>query len=284
MLLIGNPRARRGDQVESLVPDLRALGLQVALQVPDGQDALLRLIRERGPKVDRIAIAGGDGSIAAALPALLEVGTPLAVIPLGTANDLARNLGLPDARDAQLALVRSGTVRRIDLGSANGRPFLNAASVGLGAAVAALHSGEAKRWLGVLNYPRVLYLAWRRTRPFTVEITCDGERHEGAFVHVAVVNGRFHGGGLEPRPTSSIADAKLDLYALRSEPVSQLIRHLAALRVEGAFSPDIFHLVGRRITMVTDRSRRVNIDGELVPETPLELTVLPQALAVIAPD
>ena len=50
--------------------------------------------------------------------------------------------------------------------------------------VAALHSGKAKRWLGVLNYPRVLYLAWRRMRAFAVEIVCDGEQHDGAFVHL----------------------------------------------------------------------------------------------------
>ena len=121
-------------------------------------------------------------------------------------------------------------------------------------------------------------------RPFAVEIVCDGERHDGAFVHLAAVNGRFHGGGLEPRPTGSIADAALDLYGLRSEPVGRLIRHLAALRIEGASSSEIFHLVGRRITIVTDRPRKVNVDGELGLETPLELKVLPKALAVVVPD
>lgn len=284
VLLLGNPRARNGASTNTLVDPLQALGLDVVLEMPSGIERLHATVRKLGPTVDRIAVAGGDGTLAAALPALLEVGKPVAVIPLGTANDFARNLGLPASRAEQLALVAEGAVRRVDLGSVNGRPFLNAASVGLGAAVAALHSGEAKRWLGVLNYPRVLYLAWRRIRPFRVEIVCDGERHDGAFVHLAVVNGRFHGGGLEPRPTGSIADAELDLYALRSEPVGQLIRHLAALRVEGASSSEIFHLVGRRITIVTDRPRRVNVDGELGLETPLELKVLPKALAVVAPD
>jgi YegS/Rv2252/BmrU family lipid kinase len=283
-LLLGNPRARSGESTATLVDPLQALGVEVVLEAPSGIERLHATIRDLGPTVDRIVVAGGDGTLAAALPALIEVDKPLAVIPLGTANDFARNLGLPAERQAQLALAAEGMVRRVDLGSANGRPFLNAASIGLGAAVAALHRGKAKRWLGVLNYPRVLYLAWRRVRPFRVEIVCDGEQHGGAFVHVAVVNGRFHGGGLEPRPTGSVADAELDLYALKSEPVGQLIKHLAALRVEGASSSEIFHLVGRRITITTHRPRRVNVDGELGLETPLELKVLPKALAVVVPD
>ncbi len=81
--------------------------------MPDGIDALHELIRKIGPAVDRIVIAGGDGSVAAALLALLEVEVPLAVMPLGTANELARNLDLPEARDAQLRLVAEGPVRRI---------------------------------------------------------------------------------------------------------------------------------------------------------------------------
>jgi diacylglycerol kinase (ATP) len=283
VLLIGNPRARSGQEAGELVAALEGLGLDVTFAMPDGIEALHDLIRKTGPLVERIVIAGGDGSIAAALPALLEVDRPLAVVPLGTANDLARNLGLPEARDAQLRLVAEGPVRRIDLGSANGRPFLNAASIGYGAAVASLHRGEAKRWLGVLNYPRVLYRAWRRIRPFAVEISCDGRTHRGHFVHVAVVNGRFHGGGLEPEPTGTIDDGMLDLYAIRDGPVVRLLRLLAALKLKGSSSPRLFQLQGRRMRISTSRLRRVNLDGELGLHTPLEVEILPRSLAVVAP-
>jgi len=283
VLLIGNPRARSGEEAVDLVPKLQALGFEVTFATPDGIEALHEVIRETGPRVERIVIAGGDGSIAAALPALLEVETPLAVIPLGTANDLAGNLDLPEDRDGQLRLVADGPVRRIDLGSANGRPFLNAASIGYGAAVAALHRGEAKRWLGVMNYPRVAYLAWRRIRPFGVEIICDGNHHRGHFVHLAVVNGRFHGGGLEPRSTGTIDDGVLDLYALREGPVFRLVQLLAALKLGAAQSPQLFRLQGRRLRVTTTRPRRVNLDGELGLATPLDIEILPQALAVVAP-
>lgn len=283
ILLLGNPRARNGDEAQALVPPLQALGLEVRLELPDGIEQLHEVIRGAGPAVDRIVVAGGDGSIAAALPALLEAGRPLAVVPLGTANDLARNLGLPTDRAEQLALVAHGAERVIDLGLVNGRPFLNAASIGLGAAVASLHQGDAKKWLGVLNYLRVLYLAWRRVRPFTVAITCDGAEHSGHFVHLAVLNGRFHGGGLEPRPESGIDDGLLDLYALRAGPAFQLMRILAALRIKGMAPEAAFRLAGSRITIRTSRPRRVNVDGELGLTTPLELEILRQALRVVVP-
>jgi diacylglycerol kinase (ATP) len=284
VLLLGNPRARSGEKTPDLVGPLEALGIEVLLEMPSGIDRLHEVIRRVGPSVDRIVIAGGDGSIAPALPALLEVGKPLAVIPLGTANDLARNLELPASREEQLALVANGPLRTIDLGSVNGRPFLNAASIGLGAAVASLHQGDAKRWLGVLNYLRVLYLAWRRIRPFTVDITCDGVRHHGRFVHVAVLNGRFHGGGLEPRPDGAIDDGQLDLYALRDGPMFRLMRVLAALRIRGMASEALYRLAGTKITIRTKRPRRVNVDGELCMETPLTLEIMPRALCVVAPS
>lgn len=281
VLLVANPNARRGAEARGLEQPLEALGLEVTFVETEGIEHLHHTIRTTGPTVDRIVIAGGDGSIAAALPALLEIEIPLAVIPLGTANDLARNLELPETQDAQLRLVVEGAVRRIDIGRANGRPFLNAASIGYGAAVAALHEGAAKRWLGVLNYLRVLYLAWRRIRPFAVEITCDGATHTGHFVHLAVVNGRFHGGGLEPRPTGTIDDGLLDLYALRGGPAFRLLQLLVALKLQGASSPRLFRLQGRRIRITTRRPRRVNVDGELGLQTPLDLEILPRALAVV---
>ena len=281
VLLLANPRARRGAEARDLTRPLEALGLEVTFVEPEGIEQLCHTIRTAGAAHDRIVIAGGDGSIAAALPALLEVETRLAVIPLGTANDLARNLDLPPAQDEQLRLIAEGVVRRIDIGRANGRPFLNAASIGYGAAVAALHQGPAKRWLGVLNYLRVLYLAWRRIRPFAVEISCDGATHTGHFVHVAIVNGRFHGGGLEPRPTGTIDDGVLDLYALREGPAFRLLQLLVALKLRGATSPRLFQLEGRRIRIATRRPRRVNVDGELALQTPLEVEILPRALAVV---
>ena len=283
VLLIGNPHARNGSEAQSLVAPLESQGLGVHFEMPDDIKSLHKLIAEIGKSVDRIVLCGGDGTISAALPALIEVGKPLVVIPFGTANDLARNLHLPMAREAQVALVGGGKPRRIDLGTVNGRPFLNAASIGLGAAVAALHQGRAKRWLGVLNYPRVLFLAWRRSRPFTVEIDCDGRAYRGTFLHLAVVNGRFHGGGLEPRPSASIADAELDLYALPDEPILQLVRHLAALRTTGSENPELFHLTGQRITVASDQARDVNVDGELSLQTPLTFGVLPRALSVVVP-
>ncbi|MEZ5862975.1 MAG: YegS/Rv2252/BmrU family lipid kinase, partial [Geminicoccaceae bacterium] len=277
LLLLANPRARNGAAASDLVAPLAGLGLEVVFVEPDGIEALLATIRTTGRTVDRIAIAGGDGSIAAALPALLDLQKPLAVLPLGTANDLARNLRLPDDQAARLRLVAGGVVRRIDLARVNGRPVLNAVSIGLGAAVATLHTGRAKQLLGVLNYPRVLYAAWRRIHPFGVEITCDGVAHRGRFIHVAVVNGRFHGGGIEPRPTGTITDGLLDLYALRDGPVFRLMQIMAKLKIEGAESDQAFRLQGTRIGIATSRPRRANIDGEPIGRTPLDIEIMPEA-------
>jgi len=284
VLLLANPRARSGATARAAADRLAALGVNVRYEEPAGIERLHAVIAARAPEVDRIVIAGGDGSIAAALPALLEAKKPLAVLPLGTANDLARNLGLPKGLEAQLALAAGGRLRSIDIGCVNGRPFLNAVSIGLGAAVAALHQGPAKRWLGVLNYPRILYVAWRRIRPFSVEIDGDGAIHQGRFVHLAVVNGRFHGGGLEPRPSGSISDGVLDLYALRDGPAFRLMQILAMLRLTGVASEAVFRLEGQRFRITTRHRRRANVDGELATRTPLDISILKAALDVVVPE
>src|ERR671926_181555 len=89
------------------------------------------LLRERGRAFDLVMLGGGDGTMNAAASALVEIGRPLAVLPLGTGNDLARTLGIPLDPLAAAEVAAAGRTRRIDLGLVNGRPFFNVACVGL---------------------------------------------------------------------------------------------------------------------------------------------------------
>src|SRR5690606_2607690 len=132
---------------------LQAGGFAVQVEVPDSVKDLRRRILASGDAT--LILAGGDGTMSAAAPALRALGRPFGLLPLGTANDLARSLGIPlDPVEAADVIVDGG-VRRIDLGLINGEPFFNVASLGLSAEVVHEHeSGHGrKRLLGVLNYP-----------------------------------------------------------------------------------------------------------------------------------
>ena len=125
---------------------------------------------------DRIVIGGGDGTISSALSELLRLDKPLAVLPLGTANDFARTLGVPADAMAAAEVALSGREHRIDVGSVNGRPFINVASVGLAAKVTEGNPRRLKRRWRVLSYLISLWRAVWAARPFYLEIELDGAR------------------------------------------------------------------------------------------------------------
>jgi len=173
----------------------------------------LAAIRAWAP--ERIAVAGGDGSIGPLAQLAGELGVPLAVIPAGTANDFARVHGLPDDPRAAAELARAGTiVRPLELGRlADGRPFVNAASAGL-ASVAARRARPLKPRLGALAYAVGAVRAAATARPLEVRVRVDGrEIFAGrCWQAIVAVSGAFGGGSgvQEARPD----DGALDIVVL----------------------------------------------------------------------
>src|SRR5688572_21759937 len=166
--LVANPRSRSSDP-EAVVARLRSLGARVEpFRVGDAE-------RATNTGCDRLAVAGGDGSIAPAAAAAGAAGIPLAVIPAGTANDFARRMGLPSEPAAACRLaVRGERLRDMELGWMDERPFVNVASVGLPGPAAR----RAKRWkkpLGPLAYAAGALAAGAGASAVRVRVECKGD-------------------------------------------------------------------------------------------------------------
>ena len=132
------------------------------------QDELKETLLRHGRVADRVVI-GGDGTFSNALPELLQLDKPLAVLPLGTANDFARSLGLPQDGLAAARVALHGRAHQVDVGLVNGRPFLNVASVGVAAKVSQAQSKELKRTWHILSYLIGLLRVAQEARPFYAE-------------------------------------------------------------------------------------------------------------------
>ena len=138
----------------------------------------------------------------------------LGILPMGTANDLARTLGVPDDLEAAAEVILAGRRRRIDLGTVNGKPFFNVASIGISVELARELSGELKRRWGRAGYALAALRALARAERFSATVSENGTTLRTRTMQIAVGNGRFYGGGTVVAEDAVIDDGHLDLYSL----------------------------------------------------------------------
>jgi YegS/Rv2252/BmrU family lipid kinase len=281
-LLLANPAARgTTDVLGDALARLRTLGVEVAGAPFDDPARFGDALRAAAPAADLAIVAGGDGTLHHALGDLLAAGLPLGILPFGTANNVARTLGLPqDPVDAVEAIGR-GAMRRIDVGRVNGRPFLTTASLGLSVAITEALDPGVKRRFGALAYALASARVLRRARPFHATIRWEGGHLRSRTVQVVVGNGRYYGGALPVAEDATIDDHALDLYSLEVRHWWQLLGVAPQLRrgVHGK-RDDVAALRARWIEVETDHPMPIDADGELVAETPARFEVEHRALAV----
>lgn len=283
-LLLVNPNARNGTFSLDAVRDaLRAGG--IAPFEPPGDPDCTRVIRRHAPGCDLVILGGGDGTLNAAAPALVETGLPLGILPLGTANDLARSLGLPLDPVAAAGAIVTEEARPVDLGWVNGRHYFNVASIGFSAELAGDLTAESKKKWGTLGYGIAALRVLRRVRPFTVYIEHDGRTETVTTIQVSVGNGRHYGGGMTVCEGATVDDGKLDFYSLEIGHWWRLLALLPALRrgTHGR-AADVRAFQTTEIVLKTKKPRPVNTDGELSTYTPAHFKVLPGAIRVFSPD
>lgn len=232
--------------------------------------------------VDRIVVAGGDGSIGCCAELAGQLGVPLAVVPAGTANDFARAHGLPrDVEDAVALAVAGERVQALELGRLGGRPFVNVASAGL-APAAARHAHSHKRWLGPLAYLVGAAQAGLTAHPVECAVRTDGELvYEGRAWQVIVsVSGAFGGGSsvdeADPR------DGLLHITVVPAGSRLGLVRRAAGMRRgDIAGQSGVVDAEALEIDLGLAPGTALNVDGEV--SGPGRLTVEPAAFRLVVP-
>lgn len=283
-LLAFNPRSRKGDEVlEPAVRRLSSLGAVEQVELTD-PDTLPRAIDALGGALERIVLAGGDGTLHHALDPLLDAGVPLGVLPLGTANDFARSLGLPNDIDSAAATVCTGRTVRVDLGRAGGRHFLNALGLGLGAELNDALDEESKARFGVISYVKTFLEVYRESAGTRVRLRSEGSDRTLRCLQLTVGNGPHYGGGMTVAQETRLDDGRLTVLAIRPEGTFTLMRQALLLRRgpdPGEAQPDSIEVFRcRRIGLDTRRPTVLTADGEQLGETPVHCEVLPEALEV----
>jgi YegS/Rv2252/BmrU family lipid kinase len=284
-LMVCHDRSRRAREDAARAAALLAAGGVAVMRQPwPGHGALPDLIRRMAPQADLLVLGGGDGTMNAAAEGLRDTDLALGILPLGTANDLARTLGIPPDAEAAARIILAGNRRRIDLGEVNGRPFFNVASIGLSVAITRELTSDLKRRWGRLAYAVAALRVLPRARPFRAEIRCGDTVEHVRTLQIAVGNGRYYGAGMAVEESAAPDDGLLHLYSLEFAHAWWLAPVLPALRAgrHGRWR-QVRTISCDAVEIHTRRARKVDADGELLTTTPARFRLLRQAVAVLAP-
>lgn len=231
--------------------------------------------------VDFVAVAGGDGTIRAAVQALADSSVPLLPIPAGTRNHFAREVGIGDLEAASRA-ASEGVILRVDLGEVNGWRFVNNSSIGIYPRIVVTREAHERRWPKGLATVAASWEQVRHGRRFKVRV--DGRAHRAWMVFVG--NGRYGRGLWRLNSREALDDNLLDFRLVRADSPFARARIVAAL-ISGALeqSPLLLQRETRHVELDLDRRVvEVALDGEVQQLTPpLRYRSLPGALAVLVP-
>ena len=304
-LVIANPHARRVRRDDWRKPAERALGRRYGIEIvsPRSADEAAALVHERMAAEQRPAVviaAGGDGTVRLVAQELAGTGVPLGVIPLGTAKDFARANGIPDDIAGAIDRIVRRSTRAIDLLEVNGRPFVTAGGIGIGA-----HSALVVPWIkalhplarmaadslgsGVYRISAGANVLFRPGLTETVRLTwrVPGEatdqstevRTQGVFI----ANQRTLGGGLALPVPADNADGALDVCVVHDVARVRLLSALTRLLRGSAIASNVFSAWRAvRVTIETEKRSAFFGCGDLMAEgTKFEVRVMPGALRVL---
>ncbi|GAA5039239.1 diacylglycerol kinase [Microbacterium fluvii] len=290
--VVHNPAARGAAPsatVTSAIARLRADGHTITTVSGGSAAETTRLVAAAvADGTDAVVAAGGDGTMHLALQVLAGTDVPLGLLPVGTGNDMAETLGIPELDpDAAAALITAGHTRRIDLGRVH---RTDGTSVVFGTVLASGFDSAVNERANRMRFPRgrlrykvALLLEFLVLRGADYTLDIDGERVTGHFVVAAIGNGGRYGGGVPICPYADLGDGMLDVTVVRHTGRLRLLRLLPTVyRGTHTALPDV----------LTFRARRVGIaaagltawaDGDPLGALPVAVECVPAAVRVFAP-
>ncbi len=281
VFLILNGKHADKPLIRNAVTQLRTEGidLQVRVTWEDG-DSQRYMSEAIAAKADTVIIGGGDGSLNEAVNAVMAVTPqqrpPLAVLPLGTANDFATSAEIPQEPESALRLAIEAPARHIDLACVNQQHyFINVATGGFGTRITQETPEVLKSTLGGTSYLLHGLLRLDRLKPDRCTIKSPDIEWQGDALVVAVGNGRLAGGGQRLCPTAYINDQQLALTIITSQ---QLLPTLFHSMTSDEPNPNIVSHTGKMFSLSTEHPMTFNLDGEPITGQHFTFEILADAI------
>ena len=292
LLVLVNPISGRGRALrtaERFLVALRREGAEAEeFRTATAGEAKHRAREARDGGFDALVAVGGDGTVNEALNGLEGSGIPVAILPTGTANVLARDLGLPFDPDGAARVAARGRPRTIDIGevrtTAGVRRFLCCAGAGFDGAVVNAVAAARRGGLGFRGWVKPL---WRTCTEYDfpgVRVSVDGGPPSHGTMAV-ICNTANYGGLFRLVPGADPGDGALDAFVASPRGRAALLRYLwGAWRGTLSRRPDVRTVRGGAVRVEAFRPVPVQVDGDPFGETPMDATVLAGAAKVLVPE
>ena len=292
LLLLVNPRAgkNKGRRVaEQACEIFRQRGIQTETCFSEFQGHILELARNRvGGNFDGVISVGGDGTLFETINGLAQadpaLATSVGVIPVGTGNSFAKDLDISTLETA-VSRICKGETRKVDLGHFNcdtgSYYFINVLGFGFVADVA--QKAAAYKRFGSLSYVIGLFSVIRSLSFYQLELTIDGKKHERENCLVEICNSTKTGGDMIIAPDARIDDGLLDVIVLNKITRTRLLRAFPKIfKGSHVALPEVDTFKAINISAVTSSPKTCTPDGEVLGQTPIEVTACPGKITLFA--
>lgn len=286
IVFIINPEAGKG-KGKKLIPIIheiikeKNIDYQIKETSKKGDATVLarEAIKENAKKV--IAV-GGDGTINEVINGLITCNIDFGIIPAGSGNDVAKLLKLPKKTEDALELAIDGKSKMIDLGRVYNRYFINIASIGLDAEIAAWTKVSKKVFSGKWAYIASILRNICTYRSIPLEIIIDGKEIKKDILLSAVGNGKYYGGGLKILPKASMDDGYFDICIVSNIPKWKLFFVFPSLFKGNHGKYNFVEFTrAKKVEIKTKENVKINLDGEIEEGNNFEFEIVPKALNII---
>ena len=233
-------------------------------------------------KPDRVVAVGGDGTLKVVAEQLLDSGIPLGVLPAGSANGMARELGIPADIDGSLNVVTNGIAKPIDIISINDKETcLHLSDIGLNAQV--VRHYQQNNWRGMFGYFRSVVKALQKRRQLRVEITTGNDCVQRVALMIVLANARMYGTGAIINPDGNLSDGQFEVVIFRRLRVWEILKLFWRYQPFDARNIEI--IPATSVTIETQRRAYFQIDGEYRGQiTKISARIRPGAITMLVPE
>lgn len=285
-VLVVNTKSRKGRHLfKDAKRLLAARGVELAgaysVRNPERLPEIVRDAVTAGHEL--VIVGGGDGTISSVVDHLAHKPTVLGILPLGTANCFARTLTVPFDLEGAIGVILDGKPAQVDLGRVGNDLFANALAIGMPSIINQGIPSSLKKRFGRVGYLIYGIGALLRFKPFRCTVTADGEVRTLDALEVRVVNGSFLG-GLRVAEDSNVESEDMVVQVVQGTRRRELVATwFRAMLGRPPASSRLVTLRGRKISVETEPSEPVSVDGEVLAQTPISCAVERQSLRVMVP-